>query len=209
MQINLEQARAVLELTMAQYSAVRSDYWAEIYDAVYEYLSGSGPITTYKNKAKKAVVDAYLKAAETAWIDGGGSLPWDSETQAWFVARQSAELGYVDSLFANLKMERSDGDIDAITAAFRHADAYTKTLDSMYSNVKCMAAGSMMLTLVGADGTPPKFPCPECKRYKGQRHRARWWVARNLVPGKGSAYSCGGWECKHVLVTDDLRLFTM
>lgn len=209
MQINLEQARKILELTLAEYSEIRAEYWARVYDAVYAFMSSDDAITKHKNEVRRAVSDAFVSAAETAYQDGGGTLPMDGETLAWLEARQTAELGYVDALFQNLKMERSEEGADPITSAFQHADAYAKTLDSIYSNIKCMGAGTLMLTLVGQDGTPPKFPCRECKMYKGKRHRAKWWVAKNLIPGKGSAYSCGGWECQHVLVMDDGRLFTM
>jgi hypothetical protein len=208
-EINLAQARAVLELTLAEYSEIRANYWARVYDAVYAYMASSDTITTHKNAMKKAVTEEYFSAAETAYQDGGGVLPMDTDTQEWFASRQAAELGYVDALFQNLKMERAEEGADAIHSAFQHADAYAKTLDSVYANVKCMAAGNLMLTLVGEDGKPPKFPCPECKKYKGKTHRAKWWVAKNLVPGRGSSYSCGGWNCSHVLITRDGRLFTI
>jgi hypothetical protein len=206
MQINLEQARAVLELTLAAYSEIRAAYWARVYDAVYAYMASTDAITTHKNAMKKAVTEEYFSAAETAYQDGGGTLPMDADTQEWFASRQAAELGYVDALFQNLKMERAEEGADAIHSAFQHADAYAKTLDSIYANVKCMAAGNQMLTLVGEDGVQQ---CDECKRYKGKTHRAKWWVAKNLVPGVGSAYGCKGFRCLHTLITQDGRLFTI
>lgn len=209
MQIDLAQARKVLELTLSEYSEIRADYWARVYDAIYEYMSGTDAVTKPKSTMKRAVIEAFSAAADTAYQDGGASLPLDEDTLAWYNSRQNAELGYVDALFQNLKMERAEGDADAIRAAFQHADAYAKTLDTIYANVKCMAAGNEMLTLVGEDGKSKGFPCRECRMYKGKRHRAKWWVAKNLVPGKGSAYSCGSWECQHVLATDDGRLFTI
>jgi len=205
MQINLEQARAILELTLAEYSEIRADYWARIYDAVYEYMSGSESITVQRNVVRRAVSDAFVYAAETAYQDGGAELPMDDETLAWLSARQSAELGYVDALFQNLKMERAEEGADPLASAFRHADAYAKTLDTIYANVKCMAAENQMLTFAGEDG---QESCNDCKRYKNKRHRAKWWVAKNAVPPSRD-FECHGYRCQHVLVTDDGRLFTI
>jgi hypothetical protein len=206
MQINLEQAHRILELTLAEYSAIRGDYWARVYDAVYAYLTSKDTIARHKNEIGKAMAEAFNNTGDLAYVDGGAELPMDEDTQSWLASRQSAEFGYVDSLFQNLKMLRAEEDTDPIHEAFIHADGYAKTLDNIYANVKVMAAGNKMLTLVGQDG---KVSCPECKKYKNKRHRAKWWVAHNLVPGIGSSYSCGGWQCFHVLQDDNGMLFTI
>lgn len=207
---DLEQSKKILELTLGDYSNIRGDYWARVYDATYDYLTSNDRITVYKNRIKKAMTEAFNNAADVAYQDGGGTLPMDEDTQAWVATRQAAEFAYIDILHQNLKALREDEDFnpetDAVHEAFLHADGYAKTLDSIYSNVKVMAAKAKMLTLVGEDGVNS---CAECQKYKGKRHRASWWIARNLVPGKGSAYTCGGWRCMHVLVDDQGMLFTL
>lgn len=208
---DLGQAINILELSMANYSDVRATYWAEVYDAVYEYLTTEGSrITAYKNRIKKAMANAFNLTGEIAYEDGGNKLPMDPDTQSWLASKQAAEFAYIDVLFESLRALRKDEEFnpltDAISEAFTRADGYAKTLDGVYSNIKVMSSGSKMLTLVGKDGLQS---CPECQKYKGQRHRASWWVGHNLVPGKGSAYSCGGWNCFHVLVDDNGMLYTL
>jgi hypothetical protein len=208
-EINLAQARAILELTLDEYSQIRADYWQRVYDAVHDYMSGNDAITTHKAAMKRAVIEAFGSTADTAYQDGGGTLPMDEDTLAWYVSRQNAELGYVDALFQTLKMERTeaqkDGDIDALSVGVQHADAYAKTLDSIYANVKCMAAGNEMLTFVGEDGDES---CSDCRKYKNKTHRAKWWVAKDAVPPSRN-FECHGYRCQHVLTTKDGRLFTI
>jgi hypothetical protein len=205
MLINLEQARHILEFTLDAYSQIRADYWTDVHDTIRDYMSGEESITKYKAAMKSAVIEAFSLAADTAYVDGGGTLPLDGETLEWYVARQNAELSYVDALFQNLKMERAEGNVEPAAAAFQHADGYARTLDSIYANVKCMAAGNMMLTFVGEDGAES---CIDCRRYKNKRHRARWWAAKDAVP-PSRKFECHGYRCEHVLVTDDGRLFTI
>lgn len=213
--IDLAQARKVLELTLAEYSKVRATYWAEIYDVVYEYLVSGASITSFKSRMKRAMVTAFPKVGDLAWEDGGSTLPVDKETNEWLTSRMNAELGFIDNTFESLKFARKDASEDelkdiAITQAFQRADAYSKTLDGIYNQIKIMAAGSKMLTLVGQDGTPPHFPCTECRKLKGKRHKASWWISRGFVPYAGNPnYTCGCYRCAHVLVDDNGALFTI
>jgi len=214
--IDLAQARKVLELTLAEYSKVRATYWAEIYDVVYEYLVSGASITSFKSRMKRAMVTAFPKVGDLAWEDGGADLPLDKDTNAILTSRMNAELGFIDNTFEALKLARksaeNEGDLKdiAIQQAFARADGYAQTLDGVYNQIKAMAAGSKMLTLVGEDGTPPNFPCTECRKYKGQRHKASWWVGRGLIPYPGNPnYTCKNYKCQHVLVDDNGALFTI
>lgn len=206
----LARARQVLELTLAEYSQVRADYWAKIYDAVEEYLLSSSAVTSYKNRLKRAMVEAFTKVGDIAWQDGGNDLPLGDDANAWLTSRLNAEIGFIDNTFQSLSLLRKEETEEtirdaAIHQAFARADGYANTLDGIYSTIKAMSAGAKMLTFVGEDGDES---CTDCKRYKNKRKKASWWVANNAIPPNRD-FECHGYRCRHVLVTDSGELFTI
>ena len=182
----------------AGYAAARADLWATVYDAVTVYLNSPSPTTNFVSVVVAAVAQAYLETADIAYVDGGGSLPLDADTAAWVKAEMDAQFAYVDSMFQTLKELRKEGDFDAIHEGFRRADGYANSLDILFNNVKTMAAGNKMLTFGGSDG---KESCSDCKRYKGKRHRASWWVSHDAVP-PNRGFECHGYRCEHRLYDD-------
>lgn len=208
--MDLAQARKVLELTLADYSRIRGEYWATVYDVVDEYLNSSAAVTAYKSRMKRAMVEAFTNAGNIAWEDGGGSLPLSPDADAWLTSKINAELGYIDNTFETLRLLRKEEAPEgiahvAIHQAFQRADLYANTLDLVYSTIKVLAAGSKMLTFTGEDGAES---CGDCKRYKNKRHRASWWVAHDAIPPNRN-FECHGYRCSHVLITDDGQLFTI
>lgn len=187
------------------YPGVRSDYWHAVYDAVYDYLTGNRPVTGFVNSVKRAFTEAYIEAAEIGYQEGGADLPFDAETVSWLTAVQAQEFSYIEGLFSRLK-EEWEG-LDPATEAASRAEGYTQTLDAIFGEAKVRAAGNKMLTLDGDDG---KESCPECKRLKGQRHRASWWIKNGLVPAPGNTnYTCGNYNCDHRLYDDDGNEYTI
>jgi hypothetical protein len=196
-----------IKAALGDYLKVRQSYYDEIFVAVYDYLDTGGSVATFKNAMKRAMVDALLPASESGWLDGGGELPIDEDTSAWVTAMQGAELSNIDVLFETLKqLKKTDEEINRVDTATARANGYCLTMDTVYSHCKLAAGGNIMLTLEGTDGA---VSCAECQKYKGKRHKASWWIANNLVPGVGSAYTCGGWNCYHVLVDDKGKLWTI
>lgn len=198
-------------LSVGNYAGIRSTYWSEVYSAVFDYLtSADKPITSYKARVKRAIGTAAVDAAETAWLDGGAELPLDEDASQFLETFQQSEMSNADNLFATLKQLKREADSDEEAEANNRANGYAAGLDGMYSQVKVMGMGNQMLTLAGEDGQPPKFPCPECRRLKGQRHRAKWWIAHDLVPRRGNDnYTCGGWQCRHYLEDDEGNMVTL
>ena len=180
----------------ADYTGVRNTYWAEIYDAVYEYLTGNQAVTSFKNRMKKAMADAFVNAAEIGYQDAGGELPLDDDTLSWLGGAQDEELGYIDDLFSRLKAEW-DG-IDPIAEAFARADGYSATLDSIFNQAKLYGSKNIVLEFGGDDGVEN---CATCAKLKGQRHKISWWLDNELVPGipGNSNYICNGYNCQHYL----------
>jgi hypothetical protein len=99
---------------------------------------------------------------------------------------------------------------EAFGIANQKADNYSVTLESVYNEAKTRGGKNIMLTFGGKDGHAPDFPCPTCRRLKGQRHRAKWFVTRGLIPHPGNTnYECGCWACQHYLYDDNGKVFTV
>lgn len=197
----LAKGRAIKQ---AGYEAVRQSLWASVYDAVIGFLSGNSQVGTFSRPLVTSVAQAYLAAADIAYVEGGGSLPLDEDTAAYVKGEMDAQFGYIDSMFATLKELRKEGDFDAIHEAFARANGYANSLDSLFNYVKVAGAGNKMLTFDGSDG---KESCSDCKRYKGKRHRASWWRSHDAVPPNRS-FECHGYHCEHRLYTDEGEEFT-
>lgn len=187
------------------YEPIRQEMWAAVYDAVDGFLSSNGQVRTYKDVLVTAISKAYIETADIAFVDGGGSLPLDEDTASFARSLLDAQLGYVDSLFETLKQLRKEEDVDAIHEAFSRANGYANSLDAFYNSIKTMGAGNKMLTFTGDDG---KESCSDCQKYKGQRHRASWWVSHDAVPPNRN-FECGGYNCEHLLVDDNGQEFTI
>ena len=212
--MNLQEAEAVIQLAYGDYQPIRDAYRSTIYTAVLEYLGSTGPVTSYRNQARRAVQETFYAAAEQGLKDGGGDPPLRGEDLQWMNMRTEAERANIDKMFQQLRELRNDPEPltsdEKFLAASTRAENYTASLDSIYNEAKVRGAGAMMLTFDGQDGHAPEFPCPECKKLKGQRHRASWWVSRGLVPYPGNSnFTCGTWQCRHFLYNDKGEVMTL
>lgn len=203
--MDLAEARRLLELSLADYSEIRAKYWAEVYDTIYAYLTTDMRVDSFRNQMKRSMSYAFLHGAETGYLDGGGSLPFEEDANSVYVSAQNQEYANIDNLAERLRLLKKEGDADAIHEAYNRAEGYARTLDYLYSQMKVMAAGSKMLTFVGEDGAES---CSDCMQYKNKRHRASWWVSHDAVP-PNRRFECGGWRCQHILVDDEGRIFTI
>lgn len=190
---------------LGDYSSIRDRLWDAIYNSVYGFLTSNQQTGTPNRSMATALSQAYVEAADVAYVEGGGSLPLDDETAVTVRSMLDLQFGYVDSLFDTLRNMRKEGDFDAAAEATSRADGYTRSLDMMYNMVKVAGAGNLMLEFVGSDG---KESCKDCRRYKNKRHRAKWWIANNAVPPNHN-FQCGGYNCEHYLISDDGKEFTL
>lgn len=75
---------------------------------------------------------------------------------------------------------------------------FTRSVMPMYFAGFSSANGNQLMEFTGDDGAES---CPDCQRMKGQRHRLKDWIRKQLQPGiDGHNFECGGWQCKHLLV---------
>jgi hypothetical protein len=175
------------------YTGIRATYWAAVYDAVFDFLNSKAQVGTYSRQMSTATSKAYIESADTAFEDGGGTLPLDEDTAAFARGELDAQFGYIDSLFQTLKELRKEGGFDAISEAFRTASRWASSLDGFYNSMKLKGAGNKMLTW--RLGNTEKH-CPTCLSLDGGRHRASWYFSHGYTPKKpGSNTDCGGYNC--------------
>ena len=194
-----------IKATLGSYPNVRKKYYEDVFTAVFDYLDSEKSIASFKNSMMQALGSAFPSTGDIAWEDGGGSLPIDPEISAWIGAMQEAEIGYINVLFQNLKSIRGSEDLKKFEYATARATGYAETLDRIYNYVKVAAAGSQMLVFTGDDGDES---CADCQKYKGKRHKAKWWVDHNAVPPNRD-FECKGYRCQHMLVDDSGRVWTL
>jgi len=182
--------------SMADYEAIRNNYWAEVYDSIEGYLTSDRPVTAFRNKMLVAMSESFTDAVYDGYQESGGELPLDDDTQSWLGGRVAEERGFIVDLFSRLKQEW-DG-IDPIAEAFARADGYAATLDAVFSQAKMMGAKNATCEFVGDDG---QESCPECQAMKGKRHTIKYILENDLKPYPGTTeYSCHGYHCEHYWV---------
>ena len=191
-------------------ASIYAAYHDAITGALTDYFEG-GSMAGPKNAFKRAAVENLGAAFDLGWSDGGGELPADGDALDWFNARIQQETGFIDQLFENAKALRKEEGADTFGWTNEHADQYTMTVSDIYNMGKMFASKNKMLTFTGEDGRPDNI-CQRtngtCVKLKGQRHRASWWIAHDLVPYRGNPnYDCGAWECRHYLEDDDGNKF--
>jgi len=175
------------------YFGIRNTYFSDVYDAVYDYLTSNSRVTRFQASMQRAMVQAFGSTVDLAYQDGGGELPLDADTLAWYNDQVNAELGYISDLFDRLREEWQK--IDPEVEAAARATGYVSRLDSIYAEAKMRGGKNAVLEFAGDDG---KESCPDCKRLKGKRYRAQYIIENNLIPHPGNEnFECQGYNCQH------------
>lgn len=188
-------------------SVISATYYNAVTEALITYLDGAS-VTGPRNQFRRAAVEALGSAFDA----GYGSLP-EGDALAWLNTRIEQEMANISALFEQAKQLRKESDFDRSAWVSARADGYTRTLRDVNGMGKMFAAGNQMLTFDGEDGSMDNI-CQKnngtCVRLKGQRHRASWWIAHDLVPYRGNPnYDCGAWECRHGLFDDNGNRVTL
>lgn len=184
----------------ARYAAIRSNFLISLSQAASEFLEGADQRSTV-NLAKRITVEAYGQAAEAAF---GGEEP-EGDDLRFLNTEVADELDFIEALWGDLKMQRKAGDTRLPAGRI---EQYANSLDALFNELKARASRNLMLEMVGDDGAES---CKDCQRYKGQRHRAKWWIEKGLIPGVpgNSNYECRGFQCQHYLQDDQGNRFTV
>lgn len=206
--LDLEERQRSLPVRRAakDYAAIRASYADAIYNAVAGYLDSELPVTRFKSAAGRAVLEAFSAAFYAGYGEASEGDTVDADDDAWLTSRMNQEIQFIAWLFDNLRELRKAGGYDSGAEAQSRSDGYANTLDSIFGEGHVRGDKNAMLTFDGPDG---KNTCKECQRYKGQRHRAKWWLKRDLVRRNGNDnFGCGRWEpCGHNLFKDSGQLW--
>jgi hypothetical protein len=178
-------------------TAILGEYHDNITRALIGYFTDGG---NTKADFKRAMRGAFQDAFDLGFIDGGGGLEEIPELDlAWLDGRKAEEAGYIDAVYVDARALKRDKEFDYFTWATERADGYAQTVKLIYAEAKTRGAKNKMLTFAGDDG---QESCTDCQRYKGQRHRASWWVSHNAIP-PNREFECGGYRCQHYLEDDN------
>jgi len=186
------------------YFGIRNTYFSDVYDAVYDYLTSNSRVTSFRASMQRAMVEAFGSTVDLAYQDGGGELPLDADTLAWYNDQVNAELGYISDLFDRLREEWQK--IDPEVEAAARATGYVSRLDSIYAEAKMM--GSKNIILYWHLGSTEKH-CKTCASLDGQGHKVSWYLDRNYIPRKPYAgMDCQGFNCDCTLTDKNGNEYT-
>jgi hypothetical protein len=186
------------------YDGIRNTYFGEVFDAVYDYLVSDRPVTSFRASMQRAMVQAFGGTVDLAYADGGGELPLDEDTLAWYNEQVSAEMGHIEDLFNRLKAEWEN--IDPAAEAEARATGYVYRLDALYAEAK-MRGGKNKI-LYWHLGRTEKH-CRTCASLDGQGHKISWYIDHNYIPRKPYAsMECGGFRCDCTLTDKNGNEYT-
>lgn len=183
---------AIDDSQVQNYATVRREYRLAIYAAVVGYLDRGGRVTTWKNNARRAIVEHFPVAFYTGYAENGAEETED-EDERWLTARINQELGFVDDLFIGLREGRETMDAEAEARA--RAEGYANSLDGVYSEGLLRGAKSRTLEFDGDDG---EESCETCQKLKGKRRTIKWILEHDMIPRPGNKnFICEGYRCEH------------
>lgn len=201
------------------YKPLRKRYNIELFGSMNGYLTMNENIVRARNEASQLIVEYFYTAFTRGYTESGGDeadLTGDSDDLAWINSRTEEELGYVKTLFVALKEAKADPEATRetlIELAHERADGYTDTLDAVYNMGLLRGAKNKGLTWklgnteIHCENKSGSFGCLQLA---GQRHKASWYIARNLIPRMpGSGTTCGGYQCDCELVDDQNKAVTL
>jgi hypothetical protein len=201
---------ALAEISIGQYAVIRGSYSNEIGSTLVEFLlAKKARPTKYRNAFKRAIANYFEEAFSLGYMDSGGDTQeMEPEDRDWLASAITREWRFVEDLFDQMKILKEDASTDELLDfAVARAEGYSKTLDGIYNQGKIRGTKGMMLTFTGMDGVEN---CSTCKRLKGKRHSARWWLRRGLSIFRGNRnYECGCWQCQHFFMDDQGRAYTI
>lgn len=155
----------------------------------YAATGGAGG-RSYRTLAGRLVLEGVAGAFESGLVDGD-ALDYNPEDAAWLTKTQNAQLGYLPGVFDWLK-EQAKAEKITESAISARVELWAQTLDATYIEGKLRAKLSTVLVWRLGEAEH----CDTCLKLNGQAHRARWYLDRNLIPGKpGSATICQGYNC--------------
>lgn len=208
----IQQARGVLAELADSFPVTRSNYRAQIAQAMTEYLASDKPSTAYKSRFNRAMLESFSSGFYTGYEETSGGADSDPDADSWLTNRQNAELGYIGELFAALKLARDQfwrGEIDANDLRLlvqQRVNGYASSLEAVYNAGRMWGMKNSMLTW----HLGHTEHCNTCKSLAGKSHRAKWYLSNNYIPRKpGASMDCGGYQCQCYLTDKTGAMVTL
>ena len=183
---------------------IRTTLTDALFDAFIGYASSAGAVTKWRNAASRAVLEGVSDMFYRGYEDAGADETEDDD-ERWLTKTQNEQLGYLPGVFEWIKGAKADDSIteDAIRA---RVEQWGQTLDAVYSEALLRGKKNQSLTWRYGDTDH----CSDCQKLNGQRHTAKWYLARDYIPGKpGAAMECGGYRCQCTLEDKDGNAVTI
>lgn len=174
----------------------RQAYKEQIKDAILTYPKDK---ETAKAKFLFAMTTAFANVYLSAWVDGGATLPVNSDASQWLAKREEQERKNVEALFVTLAALLLLKKFNIDDWAEARAEGYSRTFDGIYNVGRMYSIMAVNPnTLIHLDGEDGSDSCIDCQRLKAEEHTVKWVIDNDycIYPGNTS-YACQNWRCLH------------
>lgn len=190
--------RAALLAMVLQHRSIESaveKFDADLRDLVQQYFDGGSlRIGDMREVVSQGIYNAYTEALTQAGIAPADIAPEDFTAMDVLTLQATAFLNdFVKAVRA------AKGDVGKEAAIDARIDLWSNTIKAAGTAGLNSAMANEMVEFGGEDG---EESCTTCQKYKGVRHRRKWWEEKGLVPGQpgNTNFECRGYRCKHELI---------
>lgn len=161
---------------------------AIIQDGLDRTITKAGCAARIRGAIQRYGKSAYQDGLEVGGVPGG-ELDEDDKRVIGDISVHSTQ--YVTNMVDEIYTEGASFDAEA------RAQKWMGTTDEFYYAGIESADANGMYSFEGDDGAES---CYECQKYKGTKHRMKWWVEHELRPGVDhDSFTCKGYNCQHYL----------
>lgn len=176
------------------YDVIRANLVNRIEEAFMDFVSQSGAVTSFRNRANRALLEDIPAAFARGYQDAGGEETEDDD-DAWVTAKQQEQTGYMGDAFESLKEWRASDNFSESDVSDR-AEVWGGMLDGVYSEGALRGGKNQMLYFDGDDG---QESCETCQKLKdGPARSAKYVREHELIPHPGNEnFECKCFRCQH------------
>jgi hypothetical protein len=187
---NTQQAQAVetkeIDATTDEFI---QEMTAIIQDGVDGTITKAGCAARIRGAIQRYGKSAYLDGMEHGGVDASEADEDDLRT--------IGDIAVHDTQYVTNLVNEIYSDKGLAMSPESRAQMWMSTTDEFYYAGIASADKNGMYSFEGDDGNES---CATCQRLKGQKHRMKWWIEKELRPVVDhDSFECGGWRCQHYL----------
>jgi hypothetical protein len=158
------------------------------------FTSDKSILSDVRSIVKNGVGDAYVAGL----AEGGVSFDEMDDSDAMMIVELASEqLDFVTDFVRAVREAKTDRAMQREILDSR-IGLWAASISAAGAAGLASAKKNEMVRFGGEDG---EESCKDCQRFKNEPHRRKYFLTRNLLPGKpGSNLTCGGFACRHTLV---------